>query len=156
MLELATLRYFTKSPNAHFILVCRDAGRSENLEERAVIEGHLTEQVKLLDLQKSDGWAIVHPAHLDPQISWPSGDVSGMEMYIRVMVFPSVLFCLVSVLVSCKIRLKLSFYKPSVLTICFREHSHMTSDVFGSFLTYLPTLIRYHQMWPDLPAYPKI
>ena len=24
-----------------------------------------------------------------------------------------------------------------------REHSHMTSDVFGVFLTYLPTLIRY-------------
>ena len=34
-----------------------------------------------------------------------------------------------------------------------REHSHMTSDVFGSFLTYLPTLIRYHQMWLDLPTY---
>ena len=86
--------YFYQSPNAHFILVCRDAGRSENLGERAVIEGHLTEQVKLLDLQKSDGWAIVHPAHLDPQISWPSSDVSGMERYhIRVMVFPSVLFC---------------------------------------------------------------
>ena len=86
--------YFTKNPNAYFILVCRDAGRSENLEERAVIEGHLTEQVKLLDLQKSDGWAIVHPAHLDPQISWPSSDVSGMERYhIRVMVFSSVLFC---------------------------------------------------------------
>ena len=50
--------YFYQSPNAHFILVCRDAGRSENLGERAVIEGHLTEQVKLLDLQKSDGWAI--------------------------------------------------------------------------------------------------
>ena len=121
MLELATLRYFTKSPNAHFILVCRDAGRSENLEERAVIEGHLTEQVKLLDLQKSDGWAIVHPAHLDPQISWPSGDVSGMEMYIRVMVFPSVLFCLVSVLGSCRIRLNLSLDKPPVLTICFLD-----------------------------------
>ncbi len=60
------------------------------MEERAVIEGHLTEQVKLLDLQKSDGWAIVHPPHLDPQISWPSSDVSGMERYhIRVMVFPS-------------------------------------------------------------------
>ena len=24
-----------------------------------------------------------------------------------------------------------------------REHSYMTSDVFGGFLTYLPTLIRY-------------
>ena len=24
-----------------------------------------------------------------------------------------------------------------------REHSHMTSDVFWAFLTYLPTLIRY-------------
>ena len=24
-----------------------------------------------------------------------------------------------------------------------REHSHMTSNVFGSFLSYLPTLIRY-------------
>ena len=32
----------------------------------------------------------------------------------------------------------------------------MTSDVFGSFLTYLPTLIRYRQMWLDLPTYPKI
>ena len=33
-----------------------------------------------------------------------------------------------------------------------------TYDVrcFGSFLTYLPTQIRYHQMWLDLPAYPKI
>ena len=29
----------------------------------------------------------------------------------------------------------------------------MTSDVFGQFLTYLPTLIRYHQMWLDLPTY---
>ena len=29
----------------------------------------------------------------------------------------------------------------------------MTSDVFGSFLTYLPTLIRYRQMWLDLPTY---
>ena len=37
-----------------------------------------------------------------------------------------------------------------------REHSYMTSDVFGSFLTYLPTQIRYHQMWLDLPTYPKI
>ena len=34
-----------------------------------------------------------------------------------------------------------------------REHSHMTSDVFGSFLTYLHTRIRYHQMWLDLPKY---
>ena len=24
-----------------------------------------------------------------------------------------------------------------------REHSHMTSDIFGIFLTYLPSLIRY-------------
>ena len=30
----------------------------------------------------------------------------------------------------------------------------MTSDVFGSFLTYLPTLIRYRQMWLDLPTLP--
>ena len=37
-----------------------------------------------------------------------------------------------------------------------REHSYMMSDIFGSFLTYLPTLIRYHQMWLDLPTYPKI
>ena len=36
------------------------------------------------------------------------------------------------------------------------EHSHMTSDVLGPFLTYLPTLIRYHQMWLDLPTYSKI
>ena len=36
------------------------------------------------------------------------------------------------------------------------EHSHITSDVFGSFLTNLPTLIRYRQMWLDLPTYPKI
>ena len=36
-----------------------------------------------------------------------------------------------------------------------REHSYMTSDVFGSFLTYLPTLIRYRQMWLDLPTYPQ-
>ena len=30
-----------------------------------------------------------------------------------------------------------------------------TYDVrcFGSFLTYLPTQIRYHQMWLDLPTY---
>ena len=46
------------------------------------------------------------------------------------------------------------------ITFCYgywmiriREHSHMTSDVFGSFLTYLPTLIRYHHMWIDLPKY---
>ena len=26
------------------------------------------------------------------------------------------------------------------------------SDDLGSFLTYLPTLIRYHQMEPDLPT----
>ena len=80
----------------NFILECRDAERSENLGERAVIEGHLTEQVMLLDLQKSAGWAIVHPAHLDPQISWPSSDVSGMERYhmgLSVLVFcPSFLF----------------------------------------------------------------
>ena len=30
----------------------------------------------------------------------------------------------------------------------------MKSDVFGSFLTYLPTLIRYCQMWLDLPTTP--
>ena len=30
------------------------------------------------------------------------------------------------------------------LLICeIREHSHMTSDILGVFLTYLPTLIRY-------------
>ena len=32
----------------------------------------------------------------------------------------------------------------------------MASDDFGSFLTYLPTLIRYHQMEADLPTYPNI
>ena len=37
-----------------------------------------------------------------------------------------------------------------------REHPHMTSDDFGSFLTYLPTQIRYHQILIDLPSYPKI
>ena len=39
---------------------------------------------------------------------------------------------------------------------CFGEHSHMTSDIFGSFLTYLPTLIRYRQIWLDLPTYTYI
>ena len=29
----------------------------------------------------------------------------------------------------------------------------MTSDLFRSFLTYLPTLIRYCQMWLDITAY---
>ena len=37
-----------------------------------------------------------------------------------------------------------------------RGHPHMASDDFGSFLTYLPTLIRYHQMEADLPTYPNI
>ena len=32
----------------------------------------------------------------------------------------------------------------------------MASDDFGSFLTYLPTQIRSHQMEPDLPTYPNI
>ena len=41
----------------------------------------------------------------------------------------------------------------AVSFITIREHSHMTSDVFGSFLTYLPTLIRYRQMWLDLPTH---
>ena len=27
--------------------------------------------------------------------------------------------------------------------LAVREHSHMTSDVLGVFLTYLPTLIKY-------------
>ena len=40
--------------------------------------------------------------------------------------------------------------------IPFRGHPHMASDDFGSFLTYLPTLIRYHQMEADLPTYPNI
>jgi hypothetical protein len=31
-----------------------------------------------------------------------------------------------------------------------REHSHMTSDVFGSFLTYLTTLIRSISFWNGL------
>ena len=31
----------------------------------------------------------------------------------------------------------------NLMMIFIREHSHMTSDVFGVFLTYLPTLIRY-------------
>ena len=37
-----------------------------------------------------------------------------------------------------------------------RGHPHMASDDFRSFLTYLPSLIRYHQMEADLPTYPNI
>ena len=32
----------------------------------------------------------------------------------------------------------------------------MASDDFGSFLTYLPTQIRYHHMEADLPTHPNI
>ena len=35
------------------------------------------------------------------------------------------------------------FAKGARPLFSLREHSHMTSDVFGVFLTYLPTLIRY-------------
>ena len=40
--------------------------------------------------------------------------------------------------------------------IKLRGHPHMASDDFGSFLTYLPSLIRYHQMGADLPTYPNV
>ena len=34
-------------------------------------------------------------------------------------------------------------FESVVVNICLGEHSHMTSDVLGAFVTYLLTLIRY-------------
>ena len=42
-----------------------------------------------------------------------------------------------------KKRSDLKAAKYYYITIKLREQSHMTSDVFWAFLTYLPTLIRY-------------
>ena len=42
----------------------------------------------------------------------------------------------------------IKFDEISILVLVW-EHSHMASDVFGVFLTYLPTLIRYYRVKSD-------
>ena len=59
-----------------------------------------------------------------------------------------------------KWRARITYFKKYICTkahplhigVVLREHSHMTSDVFGSFLTYLPTLIRYRHFTPKRPC----
>ena len=54
------------------------------------------------------------------------------------------------------LQIRVKDQNVDINALALRGHPHMASDDFGSFWTYLPTQIRYHQILIDLPTYPKI